>query len=826
MSLLKFILKEFLIVFFVTVIAFSCLLSIASGAEIGIMAMAPGAAFTSREKPEFQLAVPENFSGKWELRDWEGNQLKTGTTTGRNLAFVPLECGYYGLTITGRDGKKGERNFAVVRDPADRQPGGPQPFALDAAVSWLGRPDPRNPFFKGEGFDIIIELARRAGCPLVRERLSWGETNPESGVYRWKQYGDNAGKLARKGVCISGMFHDSPKWTRTHSPKLPDNLAALHDYARILSSTFKKQVTDWEFWNEQDIGFAPEPAWDYAAALKAAYLGFKAGNPDVPVLLGGIAFTPRANCNTVVMLNDVAAYIDVFNVHCYRPLTDFSDAVSNIRALMRRFGIAGMPLWITELGCLSEGSGRASSGVPNTKAHTSDQELLVAEYLVKSQITLQVLGVEKSFFFVLAPYNEIGGAKDWGLMRRDYTVKPGYAAYANLTDRLGAAVLEGRYETGIPEIAAYLYRMPDDTQTLIFWSRSEFETQGTVPGITTQNRFARTFSQKRVSPDARLFDLTGMERPLKREKGDAVLVATRFPAYLTGLSGLKAKTIAPVAESSGVDVSDMDRSIVAKATMLDSFSIARTKDSIDWEGDSGRMRIELYNFSDMDKRGRLHISGGRFEGVPHEVAIPPRGKVEFILRFYPEVDQKSFAGQFELSGEFNGRRISRLHIPVLARHLMASDMTSVAFRSLMDPINWRASSSGELNISYDKQEQAVKFEVKFHPQIDRWIYPEYILQLPQESLKDAAGIAFEVKAEPVGAVKQMLAMFVNDLSNDRSKAVWLQVNPPTAEWQQRIVSFHPEIPNPDKIRMLRIGFNLRENSFTYYLRNFRILYNR
>ena len=72
----------------------------------------------------------------------------------------------------------------------------------------------------------------------------------------------------------------------------------------------------------------------------------------------------------------------------------------------------------------------------------------------------------------------------------------------------------------------------------------------------------------------------------------------------------------------------------------------------------------------------------------------------------------------------------------------------------------------------------------------------------------------------------MLAMFVNDLSNDRSKAVWLQVNPPTAEWQQRIVSFHPEIPNPDKIRMLRIGFNLRENSFTYYLRNFRILYNR
>ena len=819
----KFTLIEFLIVSIVTMAAPAAV----PGAEFGITAEAPGAAFTSREKPEFRLAVPEDFSGEWQLRDWDGALLKTGTATDPELVLAPLECGYYVLTVTGQNGQKSERSFAVVRDPADRNPGGPQPFALDAAVSWLGRPDPKNPFFKGEGFDTIIELARRAGCPLVRERLSWGETNPEPGVYRWKQYGSNAQKLAEKSVGISGMFHDSPKWTRTHSPKLPDDLAALHDYARTLSSTFKGRITDWEFWNEQDIGFAPEPAWDYAAALKAAALGFKAGDPDVPVLLGGIAFTPLANCNAVAMLNDAAAYIDIFNVHCYRPLTDFSDAVTNIRALMNRAGIAGMPLWITELGCLSEGSGRASSGVPGTKAHTPDQELLVAEYLVKSQLMLQALGVEKSFFFVLAPYNEIGGAKDWGLMRRDYTVKPGYAAYANLTDRLGAATFEGRYETGVPQVDALLYRMPDGTQTLVFWSRSEFETQGTVPGITAQNRFARVFTLKRIPPGARLFDLTGMERPLKRETtGGVQLTATRFPAYLTGLSGLKAKAVSPAVRPVRVDVSDMDRTIVAKATMLDGFSIARTKDSIDWEGDSGGMRIELYNFSDTKKRGRLRISGGRVEGVPAEVTIPARGRTEFTLRFQPEVDQKSFAGQFELNGEFGGRRISRLHIPVLARHLMASGMTSVPFKNLMDPSNWRASSSGKLNISYDKQEQAVKFDVKFRPQTDRWIYPEYILQLPQESLKDAAGIAFEVKAEPAGAIKQMLAMFVNDLSNDRGKAVWLQVNPPDAKWQERVVSFHPEIPKPDKIRMLRIGFNLGKDHFTYYLRNFRILYNR
>ncbi len=790
-------------------------------AAVKIEAVAPGAAFTSREKLEFRFVGGEDFAGEYQLSSWDGMPLKNGAVSGPKLELSPLECGYYKIAVTGKDGQKSERDFAVVRDPADRNLEGPQPFALDAAVSWLGRADSKNPYFKGEGFDAINELARRAGCPVVRERLSWGEVNPEPGVYHWKQYGDNAKKLAEKGVGISGMFHDSPKWTRTHSQKLPDNLAALHEFARTLTSTFKGQVTDWEFWNEQDIGFAPEPAWDYAAALKAASLGYKAGDPETPVLLGGIAFTPLANCNEVVMLNDAAAYIDIFNVHCYRPLTDFADVVANVRALMKRAGIADMPLWITELGCLSEGSGGAQSGVPGIKAHTPDQELLVAEYLVKSLVTFQALGVEKSFFFVLAPYNEIGGAKDWGLLRRDYTVKPGYAAYANLTDRLGAARFEGEFDTGSKEITAYLYRLPDDTQTLIFWSRSEFETQG--PARSTENRFSRTFALKSLPQGARLSDLTGMERPMEH---GAKLTASRFPAYLTGLSRLRAKAPAPAGKAVRPDVSGMDRTVVAKATMLKGFTIARTKDSIDWEGESGEIQIELYNFSGSEKSGKLRVSGGKTEGLPPEVTIPANGKIEFKLRFRPEVGKDNFAGKFELTGEFGGKRISRLHIPVLARHLMASSMTSVPFNSLLDPANWRNKSSGNLKISWDANEKAVKFDCQFRPQTDRWIYPEYILQLPQESLKDAAGIAFEVKVEPADAIKQMLGMFVNELSNERGKAVWLQINPPGAEWQERVIAFHPEIPDPGTIKMLRIGFNLKEDHFVYYLRNFRILYNR
>ena len=66
-----------------------------------------------------------------------------------------------------------------------------------------------------------------------------------------------------------------------------------------------------------------------------------------------------------------------------------------------------------------------------------------------------------------------------------------------------------------------------------------------------------------------------------------------------------------------------------------------------------------------------------------------------------------------------------------------------------------------MTITNDPAEQAIRFETKFSARGDRWIYPTYELQLPQESLKNANSIVFDVKAEPSDKVLFMLTMTVS-----------------------------------------------------------------
>lgn len=64
-----------------------------------------------------------------------------------------------------------------------------------------------------------------------------------------------------------------------------------------------------------------------------------------------------------------------------------------------------------------------------------------------------------------------GRARIWGLLNWDYTAKPAYVAFANLTCRLAGARYEGKVDLG-PRLSGFLYQQPDGAQTLVFWSRS------------------------------------------------------------------------------------------------------------------------------------------------------------------------------------------------------------------------------------------------------------------------------------------------------------------------------------------------------------------
>ncbi len=786
-----------------------------------VTAEAPGSVFLQGDSPTFSLKPHAAIPAQWELYNWKDEKINRGEwpPEGVPLRLAPLPNGYYKLKLYANTAEfSGFRSFAVVPDPAGRLENHDLFFAMDSAQSWLARPYNWNMRRPANAFEVVSEVARRAGIQMVRERLSWKDTEAVRGQFQWGDYKTNADLLSARGIRISGMYHDAPPWARNTSRQLPADLVATYNYARKAAETFKGQMVAWEFWNEQDHGFSSESAWDYASAMKAASLGFKAADPKIPVAIGGFAITPILNYADVVMKSGAGEYFDIFNVHTYRPLRDFPDILSNIREYLDRNGLSDKPIWFTENGSNAEGAGRQESFIPGLRMHSPEQELLIAEYIPKMMIGMQMLGVSRDFFFVLPPYNESDGKKDWGLMRHDFTVKPGYVAFATLIDKLGEAKLLGEVELG-QGIRSFLYGRKDGTQTLVYWSYSELDTDPLRPDLSITDWKKKNFHLP-VKGNYEGVDLFGT--PF-RTNGMNV-TATRFPAILEQVKGIKVTIPFRKLEYRARKQNDHDKTIVFRTELSDDFVLSSGMDRVDVKGKQTQFKLQIWNLSDLPKIGRITVSGGQTEGIPETVSIPAFGKQELFLSIAPAFN-RNFQGEIRIEGMFDGRKTTPHVIPFQNLEKMIGAGRHMDMPQMLDPVNWRPNAAGKMKIVYDEPEQAIRFTTTFPSGADRWVYPEYLLQLPQESLQGAFGVEYEVKVSDAAAVQQMLLMAVEGQEKEVGNAVYLKLPAPAGKWQKHFLQFPKEF-SPEKTKQLRFGLNSKADEITYWVRNIRIIYKR
>lgn len=108
--------------------------------------------------------------------------------------------------------------------------------------------------------------------------------------------------------------------------------------------------------------------------------------------------------------------------------------------------------------------------------------------------------------------------------------------------------------------------------------------------------------------------------------------------------------------------------------------------------------------------------------------------------------------------------------------------------------------------------------------MDRWVYPEYVLQLPQESLKGAAGISFEIRTDvPADKISKCYLMAVMGREKEQGSSVDLPYDKPSAKWEERTVRF-PDTIDPADIEQLRIGMNPQVDRPVYWIRNVKIVF--
>ncbi len=780
-----------------------------------VEAAAPGTVFHAGQPVELRLKEGVCLPETYEITSIDGETVASGSWPESGALTLPNPgIGYYALTLAGNGVDwQGRRTFAVVADPASYRRNPQSFFSVDSAQSWLAAPDYTGPLLSGDAYETVSELCRLGGFGSVRERISWGQCEPRPGEYAWGKYAVNAKLLAERGIGIASTFHDAPARTRTVSRKLPDDLLALYRFSEALAREFEGKIGAWEFWNEPDGGFASESAWDFAAAQKAAYLGFKAGAPSVKVMQGGFCLHPLIPYYQTFFDNDAAGYFDILSFHTYRPVANYPVMVRDIRDMLARNGAAGKPLWFTESGTDSEGNGEEASPVPGLRAHSPQQELMVAEFIPKSALTLQAAGVDRNFFFVLPPVNERGGAKVWGLLRRDYTVEPGFLAIAALNRVLGNAVCLGSLDPA-PSVRGVLYRRPDGEKTLAFWAVSPRDGEAkaaTPPG---------TISIPVRSGSCTVTDIWGRSKQQESRDGRLELPVSAMTAYVTGDLALEPSVPVPPKGESSAAFAERELAVVLKADLSNDFRLLPGKNAADLPGKSGRLTLHVFNLSGRTKNGRIAVKGGTLTGLPERVEIPPFASVSFEAEYTPAYSDGAFESALEFGGVFDGREITRLTVPLICSSRLAE--VGVELEIPTDPARWRSNAGGAMTIGYDRAERAVEFKVRFEPQDGRWIYPELPLELPRESLAGAAGISYEICAvadKPGYDLSYLMAVTEDEAG--RKNDVHLRTEPPAEKWGTRFVPLDGVAL--ERVRTLRIGFNPKGAEVTYWIRNVKIV---
>ncbi|MBR5839896.1 MAG: hypothetical protein IKZ84_15245, partial [Victivallales bacterium] len=602
------------------------------------------------------------------------------------------------------------------------------------------------------------------------------------------------------------------------------DLAGVFTSCKQLAKDFGDRMGDWEFWNEQDIGFSRAPVWDYTAAMKAACLGFKAGKPDIIAAPGAACAGVFTTFHRAMYFNDAAKYTDILNYHTYAPPSAYAGIASELRKFLAENGIPNRAVWMTECGTNLEGHSSEDGVMKNIKAHSPAQEMIHAEFYPKSQLYHMMQGIARNYFFVFPPYNEAEGAKDWGTMRRDGSVKPAYAAMSTMMAHLVDAKMLGEIKLK-DGLKAFLMERADKSQVLVFWQLSYVDSHD-------DPKADESFDIQLADGDYTLTDMLGTPSVIHAANGKATLVATRYPAYLSGLHGLKADVKPfPTGE---IDrhtnpPADEDLTVIFRAELNeDDFTITGQKAVAEMpRTEGGRMKVIVWNLSDTAKTGTVNAEGGEFSGIPQTITIPPMGKTEFETVFKPILPNGVFESHIVFSGKFNGKKTSKLDIPVHFIGLFLKNCRQI-------PMDWMKPSDWEKNTSastyecvFDETENALRFDVAWNTHVDRWFYPVHTLKQPEESFKDVQGIQFEVKTTQNKVENDFNCSYVmvayTTPDDASTRVINFSYTSPLTTWEVRRIMFDKTIPADATVKFLRFGCNPRGTQMTYWLKNIKYL---
>jgi hypothetical protein len=581
----------------------------------------PGNVFVAGEP--VIVAAPPGEDGTWRAEDYDGKTVLRGPVKEGRAELGVLAAGYYEVV-------RGTAHVSVGVLAKLRAPTPPNsPIGADVAMGWLVSRDQ---------MESVANLCALAGLNRVRDRMDWGEMEPERGGFApTNRYDYPVQVQAGAGLQVLQVCHNSPAWANPKRKRFPLDLRDAYAFHRALASRWQGKVAAFEPWNEADIDmFGGHTGSEMASLQKAAWLGLKAGNPNVTACLNVFALHRQT---TLQDFQDNQAWpsFDTFNLHHYEPFAAYPSLYADFRAVS-----AGRPLWVTECSVPVKWQGDPRLQEPSPE----DARLQSRRVPITYALAIHE-GAEAVFYFILPHFVE--GQTQFGLLRKDLTPRPAFLALAAAGRLLASARPLGRVQADDPAVRAYLFNARPDgrrAQVLVAWSEEE-----------------RTFALPQA-PKA-IFDHLG--RPLEVSGGKLTLGPA--PRFIVLRDGTPLSLTPPPARP---PVLPGRPSPVVLQAVLPESGIALDESAYRLSaGQPNDVPIFAYNFSDKPAHGRLVAAvPDRWQAeLPQEVTIAPGERKELLLRLTGLTGSQ--AAKVRITGDFGpaGSAVLslRFQIPAKAR---------------------------------------------------------------------------------------------------------------------------------------------------------------
>gem|GEM_PF-786778 len=280
-------------------------------------------------------------------------------------------------------------------------------------------------------YERELDLVRRLGFGWIRKWSEWADVEPQPGVFDWPRLDYRVAMGKRCGLKQLGMVGFCTEWAADAPPDLegfartkypPRDLNDLRRYVRAMVARYKDDVKYWEGWNEANVaGFwnLPPSGRDrfehYVVWQRAFHAAAKQADPDCTVLTGGFAGEAQLAQHLVRYYEaGMKDTFDVMNIHVYGadPRGNWTPQLTeSVIRVMRHYGDADKPIWITETGWPVE------SQHPYVRA--LEEQAQWTPWLFT--VLLSYPQVERVFFHEL---RDLSSDANFGWYRRDFSARP------------------------------------------------------------------------------------------------------------------------------------------------------------------------------------------------------------------------------------------------------------------------------------------------------------------------------------------------------------------------------------------------------------------